>query len=78
VLRAGTIDEAMHDAAKDFQADFIVANLDPLRALPILPTRRRGRRVYGYALESKAPAVRLYDKVACRPATSSIARTFEA
>jgi hypothetical protein len=26
----------MHDAAKDFQADFIVANLDPLRALPIL------------------------------------------
>jgi ParB-like nuclease domain len=26
----------MHDAAKDFQAAFIVANLDPLRALPIL------------------------------------------
>jgi hypothetical protein len=36
MLRAGTIDEAMHDAAKDFQADFIVASLDPLRALPIL------------------------------------------
>jgi hypothetical protein len=36
MLRAGTIDEAMHDAARDFQASFIVANLDPLRALPIL------------------------------------------
>ena len=36
MLRAGTIDEAMHDAAKDFQATFIIANLDPLRALPIL------------------------------------------
>jgi hypothetical protein len=33
----------MHDAAKDFQAAFIVANLDPLRALPILrvPGTRR-------------------------------------
>jgi hypothetical protein len=36
MLRAGTIDQAMHDAAKDFQAAFIVANLDSLRALPIL------------------------------------------
>ena len=36
MLRAGTIDQAMHDAAKDLQAAFIVANLDPLRALPIL------------------------------------------
>jgi hypothetical protein len=36
MLRSGTIDEAMHDAAKDFQAAFIVANLDPLRAIPIL------------------------------------------
>ena len=33
MLRSGTIDEAMHDAAKDFQAAFIIANLDPLRAL---------------------------------------------
>ena len=32
MLRAGTIDQAMHDAAKDFQAAFIVANLDPLGA----------------------------------------------
>ena len=36
MLRAGTITPEMHDAAKDFQAAFIVANLDPLRALPIL------------------------------------------
>jgi hypothetical protein len=36
MLRAGTIDETMYDAAKDLQASFIVANLDPLRALPIL------------------------------------------
>ena len=36
MLRAGTITQEMHDAAKDFQAAFIVANLDPLRALPIL------------------------------------------
>ena len=43
MLRAGTIDEAMHDAAKDFQADFIVANLDPLRALPILRVPGTGR-----------------------------------
>ena len=35
MLRAGTIDQAMHDAAKDFQAAFIIAQLDPLRALPI-------------------------------------------
>jgi hypothetical protein len=35
MLRAGTIDQAMHNAAKDFQAAFIIAQLDPLRALPI-------------------------------------------
>ena len=33
----------MHDAAKDFQAGFIVANLDPLRALPILRVPGTGR-----------------------------------
>jgi len=43
MLRAGTIDEAMHDAAKDFQATFIVANLDPIRALPILRVPGTGR-----------------------------------
>jgi hypothetical protein len=36
MLRAGTIDQGMYDAAKDFQAAFIVATLDPFRALPIL------------------------------------------
>lgn len=36
MLRSGAIDQAMHDAAKDFQAAFIIAQLDPLRALPIL------------------------------------------
>ena len=44
MLRAGTIDEAMHDAARDFEADFIVANLDPLRALPILRVPGTGRK----------------------------------
>jgi hypothetical protein len=43
MLKAGTIDEAMHDAAKDFQAAFIIANLDPLRALPILRVPGTGR-----------------------------------
>ena len=43
MLRAGTIDQAMHDVAKDFQAVFIVANLDPLRALPVLRVPGTGR-----------------------------------
>jgi hypothetical protein len=43
MLRAGTITQAMHDAAKDFQAAFIVANLDPLRAMPILRVPGTGR-----------------------------------
>jgi hypothetical protein len=43
MLRSGTITEAMHDAAKDFQAAFIVANLDPIRALPILRVPGNGR-----------------------------------
>jgi hypothetical protein len=43
MLRAGTIDQAMRDAAKDFQAAFIIANLDPLRALPILRVPGTGR-----------------------------------
>jgi hypothetical protein len=36
MLRAGSITPEMHDAAKDFQASFIIAQLDPVRALPIL------------------------------------------
>jgi hypothetical protein len=33
----------MHDAAKDFETAFIVANLDPLRALPIVRVTGTGR-----------------------------------
>jgi hypothetical protein len=43
MLRAGTIDQAMHDAAKDFQASFIAAQLDRLRAVPILRVPGTGR-----------------------------------
>jgi hypothetical protein len=43
MLRTGTISKEMHDAAKDFEAAFIVANLDPLRALPILRVPGTGR-----------------------------------
>jgi hypothetical protein len=43
MLRAGTITQEMHDAGKDFQAAFIVANLDLLRALPILRVPGTGR-----------------------------------
>jgi hypothetical protein len=43
MLCSGTITQAMHDAAKDFQSAFIVANLDPLRALPILRVPGTGR-----------------------------------
>jgi hypothetical protein len=43
MLRAGTITSEMHDAAQDFQAAFIVAQLDPLRALPILRVPGAGR-----------------------------------
>jgi hypothetical protein len=43
MLRSGAISQEMHDAAKDFQAAFIVANLDPLRALPILRVPGTGR-----------------------------------
>ena len=35
----------MHDAAKDFQTAFIVANLDPLHALPIFRVPGTGRDV---------------------------------
>ena len=43
MLRSVTITQEMHDAAKDFQAAFIIANLDPLRALPILRVPGTGR-----------------------------------
>jgi hypothetical protein len=43
MLRAGTIDQAMHDAGKDFEAAFIIAQLDSLRALPVLRVPGAGR-----------------------------------
>jgi hypothetical protein len=43
MLCAGTITPEMHAAALDFQANFIVANLDPMRALPILRVAGGGR-----------------------------------
>jgi hypothetical protein len=43
MLSAATITQAMHDAARDFQAAFIVAQLDPLRAVPILRVPGTGR-----------------------------------
>ena len=43
MLRSGTISQEMYDAAKDLQAAFVVANLDPLRAIPILRVPGTGR-----------------------------------
>ena len=43
MLRSGTITPEMHEAAQDFQANFIIAQLDPLRALPILRVPGTGR-----------------------------------
>jgi hypothetical protein len=36
MLRSGTIDQAMHDAGRDFQTAFVSARLDPLRANSML------------------------------------------
>jgi hypothetical protein len=47
MLRAGTITPEMHEAAQDFQANFIIAQLDTLRALPVL--RVPGRRIPSFA-----------------------------
>jgi hypothetical protein len=43
MLRSGNISQEMYDAARDFQASFIIAHLDPLRALPILRVPGTGR-----------------------------------
>jgi hypothetical protein len=43
MLKAGTISPDMHYAAKDFEAAFIIANLAPVRALPILRVPGTGR-----------------------------------
>jgi hypothetical protein len=43
MLKSGTIDQAMHDAGRDFQAAFIIAQIDQLRALPVLRVPGTGR-----------------------------------
>jgi hypothetical protein len=43
MLRAGTITQEMHDAARAFQAAFTIANLDPIRASPMLRIPGAGR-----------------------------------
>ena len=43
MLRAGTITQEMHDAARDLEVSFIIANLDPLRALPLARVTGTGR-----------------------------------
>jgi hypothetical protein len=43
MLKAGTICQAMYDAAQDFQASFILAQLDTLRAHPIPRVPGTGR-----------------------------------
>jgi hypothetical protein len=41
--KSGGIDEPMYDAARAFQADFTIANLDPIRAAPMLRVPGAGR-----------------------------------
>jgi hypothetical protein len=36
MMHAGTITPAMHDAARSFQTDFVLARLDPLQARPMM------------------------------------------
>ena len=43
MLKTVTITNEMFDVAKDFQASFILANIDTLRALPILRIPGNGR-----------------------------------
>jgi hypothetical protein len=43
MLRAGTITDAMYDAAREFQAAFVIAQLEPLRALSMLRIPGTGR-----------------------------------
>jgi hypothetical protein len=44
MLRAGTITDAMYNEARDFQAAFVIAQLEPLRALSMLRIQGTGRR----------------------------------
>jgi hypothetical protein len=43
MLKSGTINQAMHVAARAFKANFATANLDPIRAAPILRVPGIGR-----------------------------------
>jgi hypothetical protein len=43
MLKSGTITQEMHHTARDLQAAFTIANLDPLRAVPILRVPGTGR-----------------------------------
>lgn len=43
MLRAGTITQDMHDAARDFQATFTIAGLETVRCLPLLRIPGNGR-----------------------------------
>ena len=43
MLKAGTISPEMHDAARDLEAAFVLAGLDPLRAISILRVPGTGR-----------------------------------
>ena len=43
MLRAGTITQEMHDAARSFQSNFAIASLDPIRAAPMLRVPGAGR-----------------------------------
>ena len=36
MLRAGTITQGMHDAARDFQAQFTIARFDVVRCMPLM------------------------------------------
>jgi hypothetical protein len=53
--RAGTITDAMYDAAKDFQAVFVIAQLEALRALPMLrvPGTGRARDLHEHQLDAR-------------------------
>ena len=44
MLRAGTITKDMHDAARDFQAQFTIARFDVIRCMPLIGCRAAGCR----------------------------------
>jgi hypothetical protein len=61
MLRAGTISQGMHDAARDFQAQFTIARYDVIRCMPLMrlpgsggPGDLTDAQVDGYRRVSKA------------------------